>query len=59
MEAMGKWRRSFKVGEYGNYLKDLYSKLTNSKVGVGYYHPSGEEVLYIKIVDVNVELILN
>ena len=45
MEAMGKWRRSYKVGEYGNYLKDLYSKLTNSKVGVGYYHqPSGVKV---------------
>ena len=45
MKAMGKWRRSYKVGEYGNYLKDFYSKLTNSKVGVGYYHqPSGEEV---------------
>ena len=45
MKTMGKWRRSYKVGEYGNYLKDFYSKLTNSKVGVGYYHqPSGEEV---------------
>ncbi len=40
-----RWRRSYKVGEYGNYLKDLYSKLTNSKVGVGYYHQlSGEKV---------------
>ena len=25
MESMGKWRRSYKVGEYGNYLKDYYS----------------------------------
>ena len=40
-----RWRRSYKVGEYGNYIKDFYSKLTNSKVGVGYYHqPIGEEV---------------
>ena len=22
MKEMGKWRRSYKVGEYGNYLKD-------------------------------------
>jgi len=45
MEAMGKWRRSYKVGEYGNYLKDYYSKLVNGHVGVGYYHqPIGEKV---------------
>ena len=45
MEAMGKWRRSYKVGEYGNYLKDYYSKLVDGHVGVGYYHqPIGEKV---------------
>ena len=45
MESMGKWRRSYKVGEYGNYLKDYYSKLVNGHVGVGYYHqPVGEKV---------------
>ena len=45
MKAMGKWRRSYKVGEYGNYLKDYYSKLVNGHVGVGYYHqPVGEKV---------------
>ena len=45
MKAMGKWRRSYKVGEYGNYLKDFYTKLVKGKVGVGYYHqPSGEKV---------------
>ena len=45
MKEMGKWRRSYKVGEYGNYLKDYYSKLVNGHVGVGYYHqPVGEKV---------------
>ena len=45
MESMGKWRRSYEVGEYGNYLKDYYSKLVNGHVGVGYYHqPVGEKV---------------
>ena len=59
MKTMGKWRRSYKVGEYGNYLKDFYSKLVNGHVGVGYYHlPSGEKkYLLIKTLDVNVELI--
>ena len=38
MKEMGKWRRSYKVGEYGNYIKELYTKLTKGKVGVGYYH---------------------
>ena len=45
MKEMGKWRRSYKVGEYGNHIKELYTKLTKGKVGVGYYHqPSGEKV---------------
>ena len=30
-KSMGKWRRSYKVGEYGNYLKDFYSKNKDGK----------------------------
>ena len=45
MKEMGKWRRSFKVGSYGEFLKHHYSFKVNGKVGVGYYHQlSGEEV---------------
>ena len=45
MKSMGKWRRSFKVGSYGEFIKHHYTSLVNGKVGVGYYHQlSGEEV---------------
>ena len=40
-----KWRRTFKVGDYGNFLQHYYSELIKDKVGVGFYHQlAGKEV---------------
>lgn len=44
-EISKKWRRSFKVGPYGKFLKQNYSLKVDGKVVVGYYQQlSGEEV---------------